>query len=77
MLNSKKIQLRSNVFHWFTGFTLDYQMVWDECIGDFKERKLIVQEVLNSADCKIPLTPDTLTCIKLGVPLCYMLFSQH
>ena len=59
VLNSKKMKLRSNVSHWLAGFPLDYQMNWNDCIAAFEERKLVLLEVLKSADCKISLTADT------------------
>ncbi|KAG2538796.1 hypothetical protein PVAP13_9NG304000 [Panicum virgatum] len=40
------------------GFPLDYQMNWNDCIAAFEERKLVLLEVLKSADCKISLTAD-------------------
>ncbi|KAJ1283052.1 hypothetical protein BS78_03G098400 [Paspalum vaginatum] len=43
------------------GFTLGYQMAWNDCIEAFEKQKLIVQDVLKSVDCKISLTADTLT----------------
>lgn len=41
------------------GFPLDYQMIWNDCIAAFEERKLVLHEVLKSADCKILLAADT------------------
>lgn len=57
--NSKKIKPRPNLFHWLAGFPLDYQIVWNDCIAAFEEQKLILQEILKSADCKVSLTADT------------------
>ncbi|CAL4924285.1 unnamed protein product [Urochloa decumbens] len=40
------------------GFPTDNQMVWNDCIEAFEEQKLKLQEVLETADCKISLTAD-------------------
>jgi hypothetical protein len=74
LLISKRIKLRSNVLNCVTGFTLDYQMVWSDCISAFKEQKLVLQEVLNSADCRISLTAATLN---LNETLGYMCLTCH
>jgi hypothetical protein len=58
MLTSEKIKLTFNVFHWLSGFPLDNQIVWNDCIAAFEEQKLKLQEVLKSADCKFSLTSD-------------------
>ncbi|KAL6634299.1 hypothetical protein ACP70R_026970 [Stipagrostis hirtigluma subsp. patula] len=55
-------------------FTLDYQMAWNDCIRAFKEKSLILQEALNSANCRISLTTDTLT---LNETTGYMCVTCH
>ncbi|KAL6634304.1 hypothetical protein ACP70R_026975 [Stipagrostis hirtigluma subsp. patula] len=61
-------------FYSCKGFTLDYQLAWDDCIRAFKEKRLILQEVLNSANCRISLTTDTLT---LNETTGYMCVTCH
>ncbi|RLN17938.1 hypothetical protein C2845_PM02G15600 [Panicum miliaceum] len=45
------MKMRSNVFHLLAGFPLDYQIIWNDFVAAFEERKLVLQEVLKSADC--------------------------